>query len=87
MTEDNNELYNMLGVYVSGVMLRNHLQCINKNSKDKYLQNKMRKADDEIRKLLAPIERYVKDNGAEDDIDNMIAEIHVMIDPIITPKQ
>lgn len=84
MTKDNNELYNMLGVYVSATMLCNHLQCINRGSKDKYLQNKMRDAEQVITKLLAPINRYIKDEGVEDEVEEMIVKMHELIDPIIT---
>lgn len=91
MTEDRNKLYNLMGTYCSGKMLQNHMACIIRDQgaskKERHLYNKMRAVEREVGVLLKSTERYLKEIGAEEDVENMIFKIHELVDPIITPTQ
>jgi len=91
MNQENKELYNLIGAYVSGNMMLNHLSCIKSDhatadKKDKYMFNKIKGVEDAVKKFLKPVERHLFDIGAQDEVLDMIVAVHDMIDPIITPK-
>jgi|688.fasta_scaffold551547_3 hypothetical protein len=90
MENNNNEMYNLMGAYVSGSMMINHLSCIKASlgasKADRQLYNRMRAAEKEVKSLLKPVELHIKSMGGEDDVQNMIASVHELIDPIITPN-
>lgn len=91
MENKNNELYNLLGTYVTGTMMLNHISCVKlsmgASKRERHIANKMRAVEREVKSLIMPIELYLKAEGATDDVDSMIAKFHDLIDPIITPEE
>ena len=78
------EIYNVIGIYIHANMLMNHLECIKDQLDDnKYLLNKIVEAKKSLLKIVNPVDRYIISEGNKDRIENMIIEIHDLIDPVL----
>ena len=69
-------------------MLINHISCIKgssstTNSHDKYVFNKMVDVEKTLIKLTAPISRFLKDQGNLEEIEDLVGEMHDIVEPIL----
>jgi hypothetical protein len=82
-------LQNTIGVYCHLKMAMNHISCIkgshaSLSKHDKYMQNKMAKLEKEVEATIRPIEKYLTDTGTIGEVEDMILQMHTLIDPIIS---
>lgn len=90
MTKKETEyLQNTIGTYCHLRMAINHISCIKGShitlsKHDKYMQNKMNKLEKEVQATIRPIEKYLTDVGTIDAVEEMILQMHSLIDPIIS---
>lgn len=81
-------LHNVVGIYIHAQMLINHIFCIKgssstTNSHDKYVFNKMADVEKNLLKLTSPISRFLRDQGNLEDIEELIMEMHDIVEPIL----
>ena len=48
------------------------------------MNNKMTKLENEAKATIKPIEKYLTDTGTIDEVEEMITQMHTLIDPIIS---
>jgi len=82
-------LQNVIGVYCHLKMAMNHVSCIkgahtSLSKHDRYMNNKMMKLEKEIKTTIGPIEKYLNDVGTINEVEDMICEIHSLVEPIIS---
>lgn len=82
-------LQNTIGVYCHLRMAVNHISCIkgshiSLSKHDRYMNNKMTKLENEAKATIKPIEKYLTDTGTIDEVEEMITQMHTLIDPIIS---
>ena len=88
MKNEEEYLHNVVGIYIHAQMLINHISCIKgssstTNSHDKYVFNKMVDVEKTLTKLTAPISRFLKDQGNIEEIEDLVGEMHDIVEPIL----
>lgn len=88
MKNEEEYLHNVVGIYIHAQMLINHISCIKgssstTNSHDKYVFNKMVDVEKTLIKLTAPISRFLEDQGNLEEIEDLVGEMHDIVEPIL----
>lgn len=85
--KEKQKIENVMGIYVTGTMLRNYADCVGKiyDTPDKhgrYMYNKMTDLVKSTDKALMPIKKFLRENGGEGPVDDMVVLYHETIDQI-----